>query len=32
MGVGGDVAWFVQHSGGGDGADDDQVLVVLPVV
>jgi hypothetical protein len=35
MGVGGDVAWFVQHSGGGDGdgdgdgADDDQVLVVL---
>jgi len=29
MGVGDDVAWFVQHSGGGDGADDDQLLVVL---
>jgi hypothetical protein len=27
MGVGGDGAWFVQHSGGGDGADDDQVTV-----
>jgi hypothetical protein len=31
MGVGGNVVWFVQHSGGGDGADDDQVLVVLVV-
>jgi hypothetical protein len=29
MGVGGNVVWFVQHSGGGDGADDNQVLVVL---
>ena len=28
MSVGGDVVWFIQRSGGDDGADDDQALVV----